>query len=200
MIGRLDVRTCLLLAVVTLLQPPTALLAQTTAAPIAAGTQDSQRDGLHDFDFLIGNWKAHLKKLLNPLTGSTTWVEYEGTSTTRKIWDDRANTEEFQVDNPEKNLHIKGQTLRLYNPESHQWSIYLLDAAKGVLSMPPVVGQFKDGRGEFFDQEDYKGRAILVRYVWWKITPVSAEMEQSFSTDGGKTWEANWICTLNRVQ
>jgi hypothetical protein len=74
----------------------------------------------------------------------------------------------------------------------------LVDLAKGVLSLPPVVGQFTGNRGEFFDQEVYKGRAILVRYVWLNISPQSARMEQSFSPDGGKTWEVNWICELSR--
>jgi hypothetical protein len=61
-----------------------------------------------------------------------------------------------------------------------------------------VVGGFTGTRGEFFDQEDFKGRAILVRYVWLNISPQSARMEQSFSPDGGKTWEVNWICELSR--
>jgi hypothetical protein len=155
-------------------------------------------DGHADFDFLIGNWKAHLKKLVNPLTNSTTWIEYDGTSRIRKIWDSCANTEEFEVHNPEKDLHIKGQTLRLYNPESRQWSIYLVNAAKGTLDIPPMIGQFTNGCGEFYDQESFKGRAIFVRYVWLSNPPDSARMEQSFSTDGGKTWEVNWICELTR--
>jgi hypothetical protein len=158
----------------------------------------AERDGAHDFDFLIGNWKAHLRRLPDRLNGSNAWIEYDGISNHKKIWGSNANFEEFEVDNPAKHLHIKAQTLRLYNPESHQWSIYLLDVDKGVLSVPPVVGQFTGNRGEFFDQEDYKGRAIFVRYVWLNISPRSARMEQSFSPDGGKTWEVNWICELSR--
>jgi hypothetical protein len=156
------------------------------------------RDGAHDFDFLIGNWKAHVSRLPDRLVGSTTWLEYNGISNHKKILDSNANFEEFEVDNPVKHLHIKAQTLRLYNPDSHQWSIYLLDLDKGALNLPPVVGQFAGNRGEFYDQEQYKGRAILVRYVWLNISPTSARMEQSFSPDGGKTWETNWICELTR--
>jgi hypothetical protein len=156
------------------------------------------RDGAHDFDFLIGNWKAHVRRLPDRLVGSTTWLEYNGISNHKKILDSNANFEEFEVDNPDKHLHIKAQTLRLYNSESRQWSIYLLDLDKGTLSLPPVVGQFSGNRGEFYDQEEYKGRSILVRYVWLNISPKSARMEQSFSPDGGKTWETNWICELTR--
>ena len=175
------------------------LTAQESPAPgVATSQQQPPRDGTHDFDFLIGNWKAHVRRLPDRLVGSTTWIEYDGISNHKKILDSNANFEEFEVNNPEKHLHIKGQTLRLYNPDSHQWSIYTLDLDKGVLNLPPVVGQFTGNRGEFYDQEQYKGRSILVRYVWLNISPKSARMEQSFSPDGGKTWETNWICELTR--
>jgi hypothetical protein len=157
-----------------------------------------QRDGSHDFDFLIGNWKAHVRRLPDRLVGSNTWIEYDGISNHKKILDSNANFEEFDVRNTEKNLRIKAQTLRLYNPQTHQWSIYLVDVDNGTLSLPPVVGQFNGNRGEFYDQEEWKGRAIFVRYVWLNISPNSARMEQSFSPDGGKTWEVNWICELSR--
>jgi hypothetical protein len=169
------------------------------AAPSAtASAVDPNRDGAHDFDFLIGDWKAHVRRLPDRLVGSTDWIEYEGISNHKKILDSNSNFEEFDVRSPAKNLRIKAQTLRLYNPDSHQWSIYLVDVDKGTIGLPPVVGQFTDGRGEFFDQEDYKGRAILVRYMWLNLSPNAARMEQSFSPDGGKTWEVNWICALSR--
>ena len=158
----------------------------------------SVRDGQHDFDFALGNWKFHLKKLEHPLTGSNTWVELDGHSSCRKIWDGKANLDEVEVYSADRKTHIQGLTLRLYNPESHQWSLYWANAAKGTLGLPPVVGQFKNGRGEFYDQEDFNGRAIFVRYVWFDITPTSAHFEQAFSTDGGKTWEINWITDQTR--
>jgi hypothetical protein len=155
-------------------------------------------DGAHDFDFLIGDWKAHVRRLPDRLVGSTEWVEYDGISNHKKLFGSNANLEEFEVDRPQKHLHIKAQTLRLYNPVSRQWSIYLLDVDKGTLGLPPVVGEFVGPRGEFYDQEDYKGRMILVRYVWLNISPHAARMEQAFSPDGGKSWEVNWICELSR--
>ena len=156
------------------------------------------RDGGHDFDFLIGDWKAHVRRLPDRLVNSNTWIEYDGISRHKKILDSNANFEEFDVQGREKDQHIKAQTLRLYNAESHKWSIYLVDVDKGVLSTPPVIGEFIGQRGEFYDQEEWKGRAILVRYVWTDISPHSARMEQSFSPDGGKNWEVNWICELSR--
>jgi hypothetical protein len=182
---------------------PLRLLAIVMLLPcLQASAEPSQpaprRDGAHDFDFLIGDWKAHVKRLPDRLVGSTHWIEYDGISRHKKLLDSNANFEEFDVRNREQGLRIKAQTLRLYNPDSHQWSIYLLDVDKGTLPMPPVVGDFTGHRGEFYDQEEYKGRAVLVRYVWSDISPKSARMEQSFSPDGGKTWEVNWICELSR--
>ena len=163
-------------------------------APAAAA-----RDGSHDFDFLIGDWKAHVRRLPDRLVGSTQWIEYDGISRHKKILDSNANFEEFEVNGHDKGQHIKAQTLRLYNPDSHQWSIYLLDVDKGSLPMPPMVGEFTGRRGEFYDQEDLAGRMILVRFVIYAITPTSVRFEQAFSADGGKTWEVNWIATDTRI-
>lgn len=166
--------------------------------PPAPAPPAAQHDGAHDFDFVIGDWKVHLKRLPDRLVGSSTWIEYDGVSRHRKLLDSNANLEEFEVESRDKTQHIKAQTLRLYSPASRQWSIYLLDLDKGLLAMPPVVGQFNGRIGEFYDQEEYKGRAILVRYQWNNLSPTSARMEQAFSADGGKTWEVNWICELSR--
>jgi hypothetical protein len=96
--------------------------------------------------------------------------------TTKSCWTANANFEDFEVDSPERHLHIKAQTLRLYNPDSHQSGVYLLDLDKGQVTSSPVVGQFRGNRGEFFHQEDFKGRMILVRYVWLNLSPRSARM------------------------
>jgi hypothetical protein len=155
-----------------------------------------QRDGQHDFDFEMGTWKTHLSRLLHPLTGSTTWVEYEGTTVVRKVWNGRANLVELNVDGPAG--HIEGLSLRLYNPQSHQWSLNFANRNGGTMSQP-TIGDFKNGRGEFFDQETLNDRSIFVRFVISDITPNSGHFEQAFSSDGGKTWEVNWIATDTRV-
>jgi len=156
----------------------------------------SQRDGQHDFDFEIGTWKTHLSRRLHPLTGSTTWVQFDGTSVVRKVWNGRANLVELEVDGPTG--HIEALSLRLYNPQSHQWSLNSANSNDGTLSVP-TIGEFKNGRGEFYDQETFNGRIILVRNVWSDITPNSCRFEQAFSNDGGKTWEVNWIAVDTRV-
>jgi hypothetical protein len=103
---------------------------------------------------------------------------------------------ELEVDGPAG--HIEALSLRLYNSESHQWSLNFSSSGSGTLTQP-AIGKFKDGRGEFFNQETLNGRAILVRFVISDITPTSCRFEQSFSGDGGKTWEVNWVATDTRV-
>jgi hypothetical protein len=171
---------------------------QSNAQASAPASTATQRDGSHDFDFLIGDWKAHVRRLPERLKGSNVWVVYDGISNHRKLLDSNANFEEFDVSTADHKLRIKAQTLRMYNPESHQWSIYLVDLDKGTLEIPPVVGQFDGKRGEFYNQQTWEGRAVLVRYMWLDISPKASRMEQSFSGDGGKTWEVNWICELSR--
>jgi hypothetical protein len=158
------------------------------------------RDGQRDFDWMVGTWKADLKRLVNPLTGSTTWVEFSGTQRTWAIWSGRGVMDEFTVDNQTTKAKVEGLTVRLYNPANQTWSIYWANATNGAFSLPPTVGRWKDGRGEFYDHEELNGRWILVRYVWSDVTPTSAHFEQAFSEDGGKTWEVNWISNITRVK
>jgi hypothetical protein len=188
---------CLLCNLLALAYVPA--LAQTVpATPVkAAQPTATARDGQHDFDFEIGTWKTHLRRLVHPLTGSTQWIELEGTSVVRKIWNGRANLVELEVDGPTG--HIEGLSLRLYDPQSHQWSLNFANSTGGAFGQP-TIGEFKNGRGEFFDQELYNGRMILVRGVWSDITPDSCRFEQSFSDDGGKSWEVNWIAVDSRVK
>jgi hypothetical protein len=187
----------LVCSLVVVLQPLHGLAQQNSAASGSSLQPTStEPDGQHDFDFEIGTWKTHLSRRLHPLTGSTTWVEYEGTSVVRKVWDGRANLVELEVSGPA--AHIEGLSLRLYNPQSHQWSLNFANSKVGTMSVP-TVGEFKNGRGEFYDQETINGRMMLVRNVWSDITANSCHFEQAFSDDGGKTWEENWIADDTRV-
>lgn len=179
----------LLLCTLAVLSGPGQALAEDT--PAAA------RDGQHDFDFEIGTWKTRLSRRLNPLTGSNKWVEYEGTTVVRKVWNGAANLVELDVKGPAG--RIEGLSLRLYNPQSRQWSLNFSNRQGGTLS-PPTIGGFKNGRGEFFAQETLGGRAILVRFVISEMTADSCRFEQAFSDDGGKTWEVNWIATDTRIK
>jgi hypothetical protein len=110
--------------------------------------------GQHDFDWDIATWETHQKRLLHPLTGSTTWVSYSGTDVVRNIWGGRGNVGVIEADGPAGRLELLG--VRLYNPKTHLWSIYFANISTGTLSVPSVGG-FKNGRGEFYDEETLNG-------------------------------------------
>lgn len=186
----------LLLGTFAIALPLVAAGAEPAAAGAAAAGMDA-RDGQHDFDWEIGAWKTHLRRRLDPLTGSDKWVEYEGTSIVREVWGGRANLLELDVQGPAG--RIEALSLRLYNPATRQWSLNFSNVRTGTMS-PPTIGEFRDGRGVFYNQETLNGRAILVRFIISDITPNSARFEQAFSDDGGETWEVNWIATDTRIE
>ena len=179
-----------LLSALLLFAPLPALATDAAVPPPVA------RDGAHDFDFGIGVFKTHIKRLKNPLTGSTTWTEWNGTVSTRKVWDGKGQLEDLEIDGPQ-GAHIQGMTVRLYDPGAHQWKLYTVDSDDGTLGQP-VVGAFQDGVGTFYDQEEIGGRAVWVRNVYYGIGPKTYKFEQAFSADGGKTWEANFIASLTQ--
>ncbi|KQY52223.1 hypothetical protein [Lysobacter sp. Root494] len=167
-----------------------------SAQPSPASTLVPQ-DGQHAFDWEIGTWKTEVRRLAKPLSGSRDWVEYRGTSVVREVLDGRANLVELRVEGPAG--RIEGVSLRLYNPQTQQWSLNYANASNGALSRP-VHGGFRNGRGEFYGQEDLDGRAILVRFIIPEISADSARFEQAYSVDGGRTWETNWVAIDTRIR
>src|ERR1700722_15588191 len=151
------------------------------------------RDGQHDFDFLFGRWKAHLKR---KVPGTDRWTESEGHGIYLQVWAGSRIFKEFFPESP--NEHVEGLTLRTYNGVTHLWSVYWANSRDGILSSAQV-GKFDHGQGEFYAQDSSDGKFTLVRYVWSKITPSSAHFEQAFSEDGGRSWEVNWISDMMRM-
>jgi hypothetical protein len=163
-------------------------------APPAAA-QAAARDGSHDFDFEIGEWTTHVQRLAHPLSGSKQWVDYQGTSVVKSLLEARANLVELKVQGASG--RIEGVSLRLYEPQSHQWTLNFANIADGHLT-PPVIGEFQGGSGRFYGQDSLNGRAILVRFIISDITAESCRFEQAFSADGGQSWEINWMATDTR--
>jgi hypothetical protein len=185
-------RSSLLAALLWTAVPALLRAAPDAPAPVAAAV----RDGQHDFDFEVGSWKIHLKRLKDRLAGSHEWVDFDGTSVTRKVWNGKSDIEEFETDGG--GGHIEGLTLRTYNPQTHEWSLYWGNSKDGKIDVPQV-GSFKDGVGEFYAMDTWKGRSVLVRFRWTKTDSPSPHFEQSYSDDGGKTWEVNWITDQTRT-
>ena len=153
-----------------------------------------EQDGRTDFDFFMGSWKVHNRNLRERLKGSTTWEEFGSTTVARKILGGLGHFEEFTIDFPAGPR--PGVALRLFDPTSQQWSIYSADPKYGFQS--PMIGAFKEGRGEFYAYEPWEGKYILSRVIWSEITATSVHWEQAFSADGGRTWETNWISDFVR--
>jgi hypothetical protein len=172
---------------------PAAVVPSRSEAETMSEGQSSE--GQSDFDFLFGRWKVHNRRLRERLKECTTWDEFEGTLVVRPVWGGKANLDEYEADGPSG--HIQALTLRLFNPRSKQWSIHWATSANGTVDTP-MIGSFKNGGGEFYDQEMFEGRSIYVRFIWSGITPTSCRWEQAFSVDGGKTWETNWTMELSR--
>jgi hypothetical protein len=168
------------------------------AATAAADAQsaDADKNGQHDFDFDLGKWKTHSSRLLHPLTGSTTWADMDGFTVVSKVWDGRANLAEYEADGPAGHLQLL--SLRWFNPTTHEWDIDFATPNVGTLGIPGI-GEFKNGHGDFFDQEKLNGKYVLVRFSIWQTGPDTAQSEQAFSDDGGKIWEVNWINKYTRV-
>jgi hypothetical protein len=165
--------------------------------PLAAGAAPSPRDAQRDFDWAPGTWRTELQRLHKPLSGSTTWVKYTGTSVARAVWGGRANLLELDVSGPAG--RIEGLSLRLFDPGSGKWSLNFASPRGGGMAPPTVGGFDASGRGEFFNDETYDGRPIKVRFVITPVTPDQYRFEQAFSADGGQTWEVNWIAVDTRV-
>jgi hypothetical protein len=151
--------------------------------------------GQRDFDFDLGTWKTHSTRLLHPLTGSTTWVDMDGATVVKKVWGGKANLAEYKADGPAG--HVELLSLRWFNPTTHEWNLDFATPNVGTLGIPGVGG-FKDGRGDFYDYEEINGRSVLVRFSIWKTSKDTAQSEQAFSEDGGKTWEVNWVNKYTR--
>ena len=166
--------------------------------PNARATTGAPRDGQHDFDWEAGSWATHVRVLRNPLSGAPPdWAEFRGTSIVRPILDERSNIVELSVKGP--NGQIEGVALRLYNPQSRQWSLNYASLRNGALTAPVYGGFDGKGRGLFYGQDMLDGRAILVRFVITSVSPNEARFEQSYSADGGVSWETNWIAIDTRT-
>ncbi len=169
---------------------PLVLLVAACASSAAA----QQADGARAFDWEIGTWETQVR-VRAPLSEDAAWTEFRGTSTVRAFADGRANLVDLDVASGER--RIQGVSLRLYNPQSHQWSLNFANMRDGVLTSP-VYGGFEHGRGVFYGQDTVDGRFVLVRFVISQVTASSAHFAQSYSSDGGHTWIENWIAVDTR--
>jgi hypothetical protein len=154
--------------------------------------------GLTDFDFLVGHWQVHHRRLKERLADNHEWVEFEGSAVTQKIMGGYGTLDDNVLELPAGTY--RGVGLRSFEPKSGTWSIWWLDSRTPLGPLDPAVrGSFRGGVGTFVADDTFNGRPIRVRFTWSKITPASCHWEQAFSTDNGATWETNWVMDFKRV-
>ena len=161
-------------------------------------TAPAVRDGARDFDFNLGTWRTQIKRIKDPFAAASESVALEGTVTVRKVWGGRAWLEEIEADGPTG--HWQGSTFFLYSPAAGQWAQYFVNSASGRFDAMPLVGEFRDGRGDLYAQDSFAGRTILVRGEWSNIRPESHDYVESYSDDGGRSWKPAFIAHLTRLK
>ncbi|HWA89912.1 MAG TPA: hypothetical protein VG889_07745 [Rhizomicrobium sp.] len=151
--------------------------------------------GLHDFDFIAGEWRAHHRKLKERLAGSHEWVEFDGTQSAHLILGGYGNADDNVMNG------YRGFTIRAYDPKTGAWRIWWLDGRYPDGAMdPPVVGRFENGVGTFLADDTFKGKPVKVRFQWSHKDANHSHWEQAFSADGGKSWETNWTTDFERIR
>jgi hypothetical protein len=155
----------------------------------------SENDGRHDFDFYHGHWQVRNERLKRRLVGSDDWETFEATQSCQPLLDGIGNLDDFAT---EWSGGFRGMTLRLFDLQAKQWSIYWASNRSGVLE-PPVTGRFEKGVGTFLGRDTHEGRPVLARFLWSDIGPDSAHWQQAFSIDEGASWETNWHMWMTRI-
>jgi hypothetical protein len=153
-------------------------------------------DAPKDFDFLVGKWRVHHRRLQRRLVGDTQWDEFGGSSELRLMLGGFGTFDDNVIELPGGTY--RAVTIRQYDPKTRQWSIWWIDGRHHGIGAP-LKGAFKDGIGTFFGDDELEGRPIRARFIWSDITANSARWQQAFSTDGGQTWEDNWFMRFERV-
>jgi len=149
--------------------------------------------GMHDFDYFAGGWTTHQRRLKDRGVRSKEWEEFPATLCMSLYLGGIATVDELYF--PTKGW--AGLTLRTFDLQKKQWSIYWVSSASGKLDTP-VVGGFNDDHGEFYGEDQDNGRPVKVRFTWNKVDHDHARWEQAFSYDN-RTWEINWTADFTRV-
>jgi hypothetical protein len=165
---------------------------------ISAATEAAEpHSPVHDFDFYMGKWQVHHRRLKKRLAGNDEWQEFEGTSEAWHLLDGAGNIDDNVLELPAGTY--RAISLRSFDPATQTWSIWWLDGRNPGRLDPPVVGGFTDGVGTFICEDTFNERPILVRFVWSDITERTCRWEQAFSADRGDTWEVNWVMESTRI-
>jgi len=154
-----------------------------------------------DFDFLVGKWKMHNRRLNKRLENSKDWTEFDSYDENWKLLSGTADADIYSTTEMpgQEGKHFEGLTLRLFNPKTRLWSLYWVASNSGVMD-PPVVGAFENDVGHFFCKDTFQGKPIIMMFRWDARNKDRPVWSQAFSTNNGKTWEWNWYNVSERIQ
>lgn len=180
----------------TLLSLIACTVAGTLIEPGEAMAKSPDAIGARDFDFLIGRWSVRHRKLKERLQGSNSWFEFPGTLHVRPILSGLGNVDENELFDPE-GVYL-ATSLRVFRPETSQWSVYWVDGrAPGIDK--PCVGAFNGKVGRFYADDEFAGKPIRLRFTYEDVSAGEARWEQAFSADAGASWETNWVMEFSRL-
>jgi hypothetical protein len=169
-----------------------------TAAQPAAGVETAPPGHVDDFDFLVGRWRVHHRRLVGRLVGSTEWEEFDGECAMQKMLEGQANVDDNVLHAPAGTYHA--MTIRVFDASAQAWSIFWIDGRYPPSRIEsPVVGGFAGRRGLFFSDDEFEGRQVRTRFIWQIAGRDSCRWEQALSIDGGFTWETNWYMDFHRI-
>jgi len=157
----------------------------------------SEGSSKHDFDFYVGKWRIHNRRLKSRLSGCDEWSEFEAEQEMRLILHGMGNIDNFVTTFDGE--PFEGMSLRLFDPATRLWSMYWTDTITGVLQ-PPTVGSFDGAIGKFYTRDTFEGRDIIVEFQWDKTDVDRPIWSQAFSADEGETWETNWYMHSRRAE
>lgn len=168
-----------------------------TPTPLPLLPRDDPDRAPDDWVFLAGRWNVHHRKLRQRLEGSNDWDEFDGTFVNWPILGGNGNVGDNLMRSPAG--AYRGMGFRAWNPAAREWLSWWLDGRDPTRISEPLRGRFVDGAGTFISDDVHQGRPIKARVTWSRITSRSARWEQSFSADGGHTWEVNWTSDFARA-
>ena len=201
--------TILLLAVGSFAHAQTTVLTADPSLPIPKLSFDEKGDlkitasatsSPGDFDFLVGKWKMHNRRLNKRLENCKDWSEFDSSDENWKILSGAADIDIYSTTEMpgQQGKHFEGLTLRLFNPKTRLWSLYWVPSNSGVMD-PPVVGSFENNVGHFFCKDTFKGKPIIMMFRWDARNKDRPVWGQAFSTDKGNTWEWNFYNVSERI-
>ncbi|SFR86028.1 hypothetical protein SAMN05216570_0071 [Dyella sp. OK004] len=152
----------------------------------------------HDFDFFLGNWRVHHRRLRQWLVGSNDWEEFEGTSRCWSLLGGIVNLNE-SIATRADGTTSGGMGLRAYDAKTDRWADWYLSSRDPLHIDTPGIGGFAHGVGSFFSDDTNDGRPVKLRGMFSPIDANTCQWEQALSPDGGKTWETNWVMRYTRT-